>query len=248
MKIVAYCALHYGKSYLAASIRSIIDSVNEYHVLYSENPSHGSSTNKPCPDKAEELYQIALDAAGNKLRWHIGTWLQEGQQRNAIHDLVPDADAIFIIDSDEIHPDGLVHDLLSQTRGWHRRYIRVPFVHFYRNFEHCIIHDPAYPVRLIYPQVIANNETATAQTRPIAHLGYCQPAETIRYKLGIHGHKAELRCSADEYVDKIYLDENRWTDLHPVGSEWWNAEEVNPLNYLPHWMIAHPNYGKKFVK
>lgn len=247
MKTVAYCALHYGKSYLAASIRSIIDSVDEYHVLYTERPSHGSSTDRPCPDNATELYQIALDSAGVKLRWHTGQWQQENDQRNSILMFAGHADAIFIIDSDEIYPDMLVHELLVQTSAWHRRYIRVPFVHFYRNFQHCIIRDPAYPIRLIYPQVMGN-ETATAITRPIVHMGYCQPAETIRYKLGIHGHRLELRCGADEYVDKIYLDEKRWTDLHPIGSEYWNAEVVNPLDYMPSWMQEHPFYGKEVIE
>lgn len=246
MKIIAYTALHYGKTYLDAAIHSVIDAVSEYHVLYSASPSHGSISGRPCPDSENDLHAIAWQAAGTKLRWHIGDWRQENEQRNNIYHYVPDADAIFIVDSDEIYPDGLVYDLLGQTHTWQQRYIRVPFVHYYRNFWHCVIHDPAYPVRLVYPQI--QEGTATAQVRSIAHMGYCQPAETIRYKLGIHGHTGQFRCTPDAYVDTIYLDHNRWTDLHPIGSEWWNTEVIHPLDYLPNWMQAHPNFDKEWVE
>lgn len=247
MKIVAYTALMYGKTYLEAAITSVIDSVDEHWFLYATRPSHGASSDKVNPDTRDELRQIAYAAAGNKCRWVDGTWSQEGEQRGAIHHYAPDADAIVVVDSDELFPTGLVDDLLSQTSGMHRKRIRVPFVHFYRDFNHCIVHDPAFPERLIYPQIVAETKE-TANTRPIAHMGYCQPAETIRFKLSIHGHKNELRCSADEYVDNIYLDNDRWTDLHPVGSVYWNAETVNPLTYMPSWMKYHPLYSVGAIK
>lgn len=247
MKIVGFTALHYGKDYLAYAIRSIIDHIDEYHVAYTAIGSHGHRTDVQCPETRDELYAIASAAAGSKLRWHDGEWRQEGSQRDSIHQYAPDADAIVVCDSDEIYPPGLVPELLQQTSTWHRRAIRVPFMHFFRNFRHAIIHDPAYPERIIYPQV-HNDLKETAQTRPVAHMGYCQRSEAIRYKLKIHGHKNELRCNADEYTDGIYLDRNRWTDLHPVGSEFWNAERVDPLDYMPRWMQDHPYYHMQVIE
>lgn len=246
-KIVGFMALHYGKSYMASAIRSVIDYVDEMWIAYSDVGSHGTRTNIPCPDTRDELLTIAQQAAGDKLGWVDGRWSRENEQRNVIHEVVADADAIVVVDSDELYPEGLIPDLLQQTSAWHRKRIRVPFVHFYRDFRHCIIHDPSFPERLIYPQVQESSE-ATAQTRPIAHMGYCQPAETIRYKLEIHGHKADLRCTPDEYVDRIYLDRSRWTDLHPVGSEHWNAEPVNPFDYLPAWMQEHPFANRDVIE
>lgn len=245
-KVIALTVLHYGADFLGSAIRSVIDSVDQHYVLYSPHGSHGSRNNIQCPDSRDQLYVIAQGAAGDKLVWVDGDWTQENQQRGAIHDLAPDADAIIVVDSDEIYPPGLVTDLLNQTSHWHRRAIRVPFIHFFRNFRHAVLHDPAFPERVIYPKV-NNDLKETAQTRPIAHMGYCQRSAIIRYKLDIHGHKGELRCSADEYTDGIYLDRDRWTDLHPIGSEFWDAERVDPYDFLPRWMQYHPYWHKDVI-
>lgn len=254
MKIVGYTALRYGKDYLAYAIRSIIDYISEYHVLYATIPSHGHYSDLPCPDSEEELYAIAQQAAGSKLYWHRGNWRMEGEQRNSIYEYAPDADVIISCDSDELFSKQLLNNIMDYaSRVTYQapfRYLRVPFVHLYRNFNHTIVHDPAFPARVIFPRIDAKYGDFgwTANKGSVAHLGYCQRAEMIRYKMKIHGHASEFRCSADEYVDGIYLNEDRWTDLHPIGSQYWNAEEINPFNYLPDWMINHPNYGKQIVK
>lgn len=246
-KIIAYCALHYGKNYLADSIRSVIDRVDEYHVLYTAKPSHGTPSNLPVPETKDELQPIALKAAGDKLHWHDGDWTREGQQRDSITTYAPDADIILNVDSDEIWTDK-VWSLLDSEMDYKGAYIAIPFIHFYRSFYHAVLRDPAAPARILFPKnpnrdqwLLANLET------PILHMGYAQPAELIRYKLSIHGHKNELRCSPDEYVDKIYKDENRWTDLHPIGSPFWNADQINAWDFLPAWMQAHPFAYKSVI-
>src|SRR5689334_6017907 len=105
-KIIAYTALHYGREYLASAIRSVIDYVDEYHVLYTPIGSHGHRTSIPCPETEMELFEIAL-SAGSKLRWCVGEWPHEGAQRDAILQIVPDADVILPVDYDEIWQDGL---------------------------------------------------------------------------------------------------------------------------------------------
>ena len=35
MSVAAYTALHYGSPYLGAAIRSVIDSVDSYYILYA---------------------------------------------------------------------------------------------------------------------------------------------------------------------------------------------------------------------
>lgn len=237
-KIVGFTALHYGKSYLASAIKSIIDSVDEYVVVYSDRGSHGHSSDAVCPDTMNELYEIARHHAGDKLFWYSGHFPHEGAQRDMVFTLAPEADAIVVCDSDEIYPEGLVDDLLSQTSSWRRRNIRVPFVHFWRSFHRAVLHDPAYPVRIIYPKVYGGEETA--HTRPVAHMGYAIPSELCRYKWTIHGHLNELRRDIDWFRDR--WDVNAQTDCHPVGSEYWNPEPVNPDDYLPAFMQQHPYY------
>jgi hypothetical protein len=256
-KVIAYTALLYGREYLAYAIESIIDYVDEYHVLYASQGSHGHRTSTPCPETRDELYAIASTVAGRKLRWHDGEWGHEGLQRDSIYQYAPDADVIIVCDSDELYPVGLIKRVIEYSTTVTNsippvRFIRLPFIHFYRDFNHCILRDPAYPVRVIFPRVDIQYGESTWNPiyarGSVCHMGYCQRSEIIRYKLGIHGHKNELRCSADEYVDTIYLDRNRWTDLHPVGSEHWDAEIVNPLQYLPDWMASHPYFGMEVIE
>ena len=62
-KVIAYTALHYGKEYLADAIRSVIDYVDQYWVIYTPVGSPGHRTDAPCPESKEELSWIANDAA-----------------------------------------------------------------------------------------------------------------------------------------------------------------------------------------
>jgi len=257
MKIIAYMALHYGTDYIEAAIRSTIESVDEFHVLYAAQPSHGSRSGLVCPDSENDLHALAWQVAGTKLRWHTGGWLQENEQRNSILQYAPDADVILIVDSDEIFSPQLVDKVLDYSGSVTNsippfRYLRLPFVHYYRNFRSCIVHDPAFPVRVIFPRIDArygeSSWNPVYANGVVNHMGYCQRAEIIRYKLGIHGHTGQFRCTPDEYVDNIYLDHNRWTDLHPIGSEYWNTEAVNPLDRMPAWMEKHPYFSREWVE
>ena len=44
VKRIAFYALHYGREYLAWSVRSVQDAVDEIHVLYSDRPTFGHQT------------------------------------------------------------------------------------------------------------------------------------------------------------------------------------------------------------
>jgi len=266
MKIVGYTALRYGADYLGWAIRSVIDHLDEYHVLYAVQPSHGHWSAAPCPETEMQLYEIAQRAAGAKLRWHSGNWTQEGQQRSAIYELAPDADAILSIDSDEIYSEKLIDSIktyIGYTVGGQPRptfslpefrYIRLPFIHYWRSFNRCILHDPAYPARLIFPKYqppehmkeILTEATWPSNAGVVNHMGYAIRPEIMAYKWKIHGHLPELRTDVNWFYDVFMA--NRQFDCHPVGSEWWNPEDVNPFLYMPHWMIEHPFYGKKVIE
>jgi glycosyltransferase involved in cell wall biosynthesis len=241
MTIVAYTALHYGRDYLHHAIRSIIDDVDSYIVLYTPVGSHGHRTDILCPDTRAELYDIAYAAEGDKLRWFDGEWPYEGAQRDSIFAIAPEADVIVVLDADEIWPPGLLKMAIEGTHHWHRRDIRLPMVHYWRSFWRAILHDPAYPVRLIYPHIKAGAETFTPNPeipllyRTINHLGYAQRSEIVRYKLQTHGHKNEFRRDCDWFTD-IFMNTDRATDLHPVGSEYWNRETID----VPDFLLDHP--------
>ena len=243
-KVIAYTALLYGASYLAYSIKSIIDHVDAYYVLYAAaGGSHGTRISEPCPETREQLHAIAARAAGEKLRWIDGNWTQEGQHREAILQVCPAADVIVVLDSDEIWPshefNGLFFqylDGLVDIGTWHA--FRWPMIHMWRSFYRGVLHDPAFPPRVILPKVKNNEVTTLSNNPPIVHFGYAQPSSIVRYKMKIHGHRAELRTDIDWFRDRFMV--NAQEDCHPVGSEWWNPEPVDPWLYLPEWMQDHP--------
>lgn len=244
---VGYVCLHYGACYLEWSIRSVIDDLDRLYVLYSPEGSHGHKSSIPCPDKREDLLAAAQRGAGDKLEWvDAGVFSYEGQHRDTIYKLAPNADIIVRLDYDEIYPEGLLRHIIFLVENTSARHYRIPFVHFYRSFNTAILRDPAYPEIVTVPSRL--DSEITLPTDPIAHMGYAIPAYLMRYKLSIHGHKNELRMSGDEYTDNIYLNRHRVTDLHPVGSEYWNTERVDPLDYMPTWMQDHPFYHMQVIE
>jgi glycosyltransferase involved in cell wall biosynthesis len=244
MKVVGFTALHYGRDYLGWAIRSIIDHIDEYHVAYTAIGSHGHRTPTPCPETRDELYAIAQQAAGDKLHWHDGEWPYEGAQRDSIFEYAPDADMIVVLDADEIwHP--ITISKVTSMPELSRR-ILVPMVHFWRSFYRAVIHDPAYPVRVIYPNSPSNETVTWSHLLPISHMGYAQRPEIVQYKQLTHGHRNEWRKDVDWFTDKFMA--NAQTDCHPVGSTYWNPERVDPMDYLPRWMMDHPFYFKDIIE
>jgi len=237
MKVVSYTALHYGADYLGWAIRSVIDHVDEHVILYSDVGSHGHQTDRVCPDSRETLYQIAQQAAGDKLRWIDGHWPYEGAQRDAVHEVVPDADVILVVDADEIWPTyPIKFDPQSNSPIFQRHSWRVPIIHYWRSFYRCVLHDPAYPIRIICPKVPESAGTDTTGG-VINHMGYAQRAALVEYKQHVHGHKGEWR--RDDWFHKVFMA-NAQRNCHPVGSEYWNPEPVDPWQYMPAFMKDHP--------
>ena len=246
MNVIAYTALHYGRDYLASAIRSVIDHVDEYHVLYSAVGSHGFAANVPCPETRDELYAIAESAAGGKLRWHDGQWAHEGYQRDSIHVYAPDADVILVVDADEVWPRGLVRNMTDGVdMPFFPHRVRLPMIHYWRSFHRAILHDPAYPVRVIYPKQPEGEMGLSKLVGCINHMGYAQRPEIVNYKQLTHGHRGEWR--QDDWFNTVFMA-NAQTNCHPVGSEYWNPEAVNPWDYLPQWMSEHPYYGLEVIE
>lgn len=243
---VAYTALHYGTPYLAHAIYSVIDHVDKYIVLYSAHGSHGTRTDVPVPEceSRERLYHMAKLMAGNKLQWIEGDWVLEGNQRDAVYEYVSEGDVVLTLDYDEIWPKETVEAALRVAGQGSKKTYRVPMVHFWRSFCWAVLHDPAYPERVV--KVGGAGDGGLIQTRPIAHMGYAIPDYLMRYKWQVHGHRVEFRQDVDWFTE-------RWEtvalkDTHPVGSEFWNPESVNPFDYLPEWMKAHPYHRKEVIR
>lgn len=244
MKTIAYTALHYGIDYLDYAIRSVIDAVDEYHVLYTPVGSHGSRANVRCPESRHELYRLVVAAAGNKLNWHDGEWSHEGEQRDDIFRYAPDAGVVLVLDSDEIWAPGSAKAAVYAALDGDAREYRIPIIHYWRSFYRCVLHDPAFPIRVIVPGRM-QTVPQTIQVRPINHMGYAQRSQIVLYKLFTHGHRSQFRGDIDWYRDRFIANAQR--DCHPVGSEYWNPEQVNPLDYMPGWMADHPYFKMEVI-
>src|SRR5574342_1106375 len=123
---------------------------------------------------------------------------------------------IFVLDSDEIWQPQLVKSVMDYAFTVTNsippfRHMRVPIIHYWRSFYRCVLHDPAFPVRVIFPRIDDKYGTETYGRGVINHMGYALPPEYIAYKWsGIHGHQGELRRDCD-WLKDVYLA-NRQTD------------------------------------
>lgn len=240
--IVAYTALHYGREYLASAIRSMRNYVDAWYMLYTPEGSHGHKSRAICPETEDELYTIASRLLGSKLHWHSGIWVHEGQQRDTIYSLVPEAEVVVAVDADEIWGTGLFPQALHHTRRLGHRNIRLPMWHYWRSFKKAVISDPALPIRIVYPAYAAGDFTYRG-TSIIHHFGYAQSEAITRYKIEVHGHKNEWR---GEWFTERFLP-NAQTDCHPVSRDHWNPVDIDP-DVLPQHMRLHPYYDLAVIK
>lgn len=248
--IVAYTALHYGSPYLSYAIRSVIEHVDMYYVLYSPHGSHGTRNTLPLPESESRgnLYRIAQRAAGEKLYWIDGNWRYEGQQRDSIFSHCPQANIVLALDYDEIWPDGMLPQLFNYVRNKKRRVYRVPIIHYWRSFRRCVLHDPSWPYRIYYPsgdgEDYINPNDYPVGSQYINHMGYAIPTWLTQYKMHIHGHFGEFD---PKWMNDTWL-ENKQVNCHPCGDVHWDTEEINPLDYMPNYMMFHPYYGMEVIE
>lgn len=240
MKIVSLSILHYGREYLKYALQSVHDAVDLQYVLYTPQGSHGHRTDATCPDTREQLIECAIAGAGSKLRWHEGVYTNESEHRAMIHQLEPDADVIIVCDADECYSERLLNDLMAyiSTAEDTPQRLRLPFWHYWRSFKRGFMYDPALPERVIFPKVTNGmKETFHGSGGVVHHMGYSQRSEIVQYKQLTHGHKAEWRKDVDWFTDVFMA--NRQYDCHPVGSDAWNAEDMD-ASALPRVLSDHP--------
>ena len=247
MKTVGFMALHYGLDYLSPAIESIIDLVDVLHIAYSPVGSHGALAPIVCPEDSLALQALAYRSAGNKLRWHDGIWENEGRQRNMIYEYEPEADIVVVVDSDEVWAGQLLREILARVPDMSYRYIRIPMVHFWRSFRRAIIDDFSFPIRIIQPKKTQSPDTGSIPREwgVISHFGYAITPLLMRYKWLIHGHRADYRRG---WYEDIYMDKNRVDDLHPTNVDFWTYSVVDPLDYMPKWMVNHKWYSREWIE
>lgn len=245
MSRLAYCALHYGKEYLAWALASVQDAVDEIHVLYTDKPSYGHATTLPCPDTEEELYAEAKRFTLIPIVWHRGQWSSEADHRNAIYKIADHVGAsqVLVVDSDEIWQPGAAEEALRMGEGC-RAYFGaggVNMVHFWRSLK-WVNKDHWMPMRVLNIGTDPNNQGFLNGLNPVLHCGYAQSVSLMTYKWSCHGHQAELRPGWLERF-KNWLPGEK--DVHPTTNNIWNPVlrdfPISPL-------YDHPNINKEIIE
>lgn len=240
LRVISFHAIHYGMPYLDASIRSVVDAVDQVCVIYTPVGSHGTRSTIPCPDSRDELLRVASKAAGRKLFWREGVFHSEGHHRGAIFHYQPDADLILVCDSDEVFMPSQIDILLSTAaKGTVRNYLAYEMP-FWRSFKRAIPDKLCQPVRVINTRFEGGTQGTDAF---FAHFGYCQPTKYIEFKKEIHGHRADWR--PEWFTDKWLV--NAQEDVHPTNHNFWNVQGVNPLDYMPSFMTEHPFFNLDLI-
>lgn len=236
--VAAIIPLHYGLDWIEYAMRSVLDEVDEYLVMYSPVPSHGIRHSAlPCPDSREDLMEAVASVAPHKTRWYEhDAWANEGAQfRDGWQ--YTNADVIVKLDSDEIWPPHLLSDVVAHGIEKQAHEARVLLRHHWRSLYKAFTDDPAAPGR-VYIRAFDRGETtynSPDNRHRITHTGYCNPLDIVRYKISIHGHAGEFRKDCDWFED-VYKA-NRQYDCHPIGMDSWSwPADVVPPDIL----LAHP--------
>jgi hypothetical protein len=230
-RVCAIIPLLYGLDFLPYAMRSVLDTVDEFLILYALQPNHGAHESPfPCPDTRDDLLEAAFSVAPAITRWFDGVWNTEGAQFDDGR-AATDADIVIKLDADEIWPPDMLRNAIMHGLKESVREVRVPLVHAWRSFYRGFPDDPACPGRIWING--ASGETTYWDQR-IFHTGYAQKLDIVRYKMSVHGHGPEFKNK--NWFEDVYVA-NRQYDCHPIGSSaWMHVESITP----PDFMLCHP--------
>lgn len=253
LRVSAYYALHYGKEYLAYSIRCVYDHVDRIFLVYSSQPSRGAMNRWPNPDSLKELHDAVggISDPDGKIEWHCGDyWGQEGYHREFARDLcfeVGKADIALQFDHDEMFFGDDLEEAIALANASEAKYFRLNFVHLWRSFDWAC-RDEMMPVRLVKKE--GKGEEYLRMAHPVYHFGYAQRPELVRYKMPIHGHRAEFRQPPLEWWEGKFMGwkpGNEIGDVHPTCAGIWNPKPFDK-GEMPMIMREHPYWDKEIIE
>lgn len=252
MKVAAYYSLHYGVDYLAYSIKSIYDVVDEIFILYSSTPTFGTSTELTCPDKTSGLVQEAfLNDVDHKVRWFDGTWKNESDHRTQAHNLAKEMnyDILVMVDGDEIWDTEVLKEFIKDSYDNPVYELRIKMRHLWRSFN-WICEDVNIQGRIFNLRESPKNPLTIRIAKAINndylwHFGMARTLRDIEYKCAIHGHISEWR--SNDWFEKIF---KAWkpgmNDVHPTCVDWWSPKAYNK-DKMPIFMREHPYFNLKLI-
>lgn len=253
MKTIACIALHYGKEYLRWTIRGLAPVVDEIHIFYAPEPTFGFAADQPCPDTLDELRAVVdqgiQDCGEPAPFWHEVRAVSEEVHRTFMIDCAArrGADIMVVADADEVwDPQALEHTVRAVYNARSGRRWLTRFANFWRSFD-WMVDDAFRPVRFVdlrHPPVGGDAYLdEEQQPEPVYHFGYAQSAAMMRYKMAIHGHKAEFRSN---WIDEKFFG---WkpgdADTHPCVNNLWTPRPTDrrTQDTVDRLLYDHPYQG-----
>lgn len=246
-KVLGFMCLHYGKTYLEASLQSIEPFVDMMHISYVRNPSHGIKTSMENPDTEEELYNIAIKVLKNKLIWESAdSYETESLHRHRRYAHSERYDIIYSHDGDEVVEPSEMRIALNYIYNGEARYYGIKgYKNYFRSFSH-FCDDGFRPIRgeNLHRQNY-NQDLECPLT--IHHFSLAMPIEVLKYKFSCFGHASEIRPN---YLEEIFIPWTPKSDiefLHPVSLSIWQKTKWADKHLLPQCLLQHPNFIKYVI-
>ena len=245
MRIESVTVLHYGLSYLPFALESVLGHVDRAVVCYTPHPSHGSRASVGCPEGEREL-EAAARSMGPKVHWEkVTAFWQEGQHRDYAYSLCDDADLMIVLDADEVWDPDVLERVIKAVADGTARTWRLRFTTPWRSFRWVCRDD-------MLPERVRDNRGRRAtpyghvppELGPVWHFGYAVTDDVMRYKLQIHGHRAEWR---DKWWEEKWAPWPPVQDVHPTCEGFWNPEPMD-AELLPELMRAHPFWDREKIE
>lgn len=257
--MIAITRCHYGADYLRWVIKSTEMFAYEHLILYTGNSTFliGEDTSDN-PDSRDKLYEIAMSAGPNRVRWIDCDALQLPVTIETAHHFAGDADLMLELDADEVIDPRLMEDILLTPLADLTAYsYRLPMIHYWRSFNYACF-DQGWPIRLRVLRHAADPQKKEGEMWPkgkdyqtmqglryIRHFGYARSIADMRYKMKLSMHRAEFR--EGWWENKFLNFPHCLTDLHPVSVDFWNAQPISQVE-LPGIMWDHPYYHKAVIE
>ena len=243
--------LHYGSEYLEAAIKSIDPFVDRINILYGEVPSHQAPViGAVCPDNRVQLHDIALNAS-NKVKWFEVNpkgkrqLYQEAEHLAKAFEYADDCDMMLRLDSDEVWDQDSLQNCISQAAGMDSRYIGVcAMTTLWRSFNYAT-YDRWAPIRI--HNMKSKNKRSINIDGTIYHFGYAINENTMKYKLGIHGHKSEFPPG---WLNRwlTWTPETVGANWHPNTDAYWHTIDPFDKHILPKFMHTHKYFNTPLIK
>lgn len=229
MKVLGFAALHYGVDYLRASLMSVRDHVDKFHISYSKKPSHGFSTPLVNPDPEWKLKQIAQEVLGEKLIWESNEqFTSEIEHRQQRYKYAQGYSLILTVDADEIFDTTLPNVLIRAYNANYRFYGIDGYHHYYKSSYY--FQDSDCPVRI--ENLTQDNSNMGTVFLGVQHMSLCQRPEIIRYKTSCFGHRDEIKPYwLERFENWTPETDDINTSKHPTRSDIWFKPifDSNPL-------------------